>query len=105
MGFQAQGWFWLEPGLPACPSELCARIGHVAPGNFLSLEDTLAKYGADATRLTLADAGDTMDDANFEELTANAAVLRLTKELAWVREVLDTLGKLRGQETVIFADR
>ena len=29
-------------------------------------------------------AGDTMDDANFEHTTANGAVLRLTKELAWI---------------------
>ena len=28
-------------------------------------------------------AGDAMDDANFEHTTANGAILRLTKELAW----------------------
>lgn len=28
--------------------------------------------------------GDTMDDANFEHTTANGAILRLTKELAWI---------------------
>ncbi len=30
-------------------------------------------------RWALADAGDGMDDANFETSTANAAILRLTK--------------------------
>lgn len=29
-----------------------------------------------------------MDDANFETTTANAAILRLTKELAWIEEAL-----------------
>lgn len=29
-----------------------------------------------------------MDDANFETSTANAAILRLTKELAWMEEML-----------------
>lgn len=39
-------------------------------------------------RWALADAGDTMDDANFVDTTANAAILRLTKELAWAEECL-----------------
>jgi len=39
---------------------------------------------ADAMRFALADAGDTNDDANFEHGTANMAILRLTKELAWI---------------------
>jgi leucyl-tRNA synthetase len=39
-------------------------------------------------RWALADAGDGMDDANFETSTANAAILRLTKELAWMEEML-----------------
>jgi leucyl-tRNA synthetase len=36
-----------------------------AEGNFLTVNDCLDLYGADATRLVLADAGDTLDDANF----------------------------------------
>jgi hypothetical protein len=32
-------------------------------------------------RVALADAGDAMDDANFEHQTANGAILRLTKEV------------------------
>jgi leucyl-tRNA synthetase len=39
-------------------------------------------------RWALADAGDGMDDANFETSTANAAILRLTKELSWMEEML-----------------
>jgi hypothetical protein len=47
-------------------------------------------------RWALADAGDGMDDANFETTTANAAILRLSKELAWFEEVLGPAGGERG---------
>lgn len=52
-------------------------------GNSLTLRDSLDKFGADATRVTLADAGDSIEDANFEETTANAAILRLKTLLEW----------------------
>lgn len=52
-------------------------------GNSLTLRDSLEKFGADATRVTLADAGDSIEDANFEETTANAAILRLKTLLEW----------------------
>lgn len=53
-------------------------------------------------RWALADAGDGMDDANFETTTANAAILRLTKELAWIEEVMGPEGgeKSEGGESV-----
>ena len=34
-------------------------------GNFLTVSDLIENYGADASRITLADCGDTLDDANF----------------------------------------
>ena len=37
-----------------------------AAGNFKTLAQAVAEYSADATRVALADAGDAMDDANFE---------------------------------------
>lgn len=52
-------------------------------GNSLTLRDSLVKFGADATRVTLADAGDSIEDANFEESTANAAILRLRTLIEW----------------------
>jgi leucyl-tRNA synthetase len=36
-------------------------------GNFLTLEETVKKFGADAARIAFADAGDGVEDANFEE--------------------------------------
>ena len=39
-------------------------------------------------RLAMADAGDALDDANFEHTTANGAILRLTKVLHWLAKCL-----------------
>jgi leucyl-tRNA synthetase len=52
-------------------------------GNSLTLREAVEKFGADATRLTLADAGDGMEDANFEEKSANANILRVHTLLTW----------------------
>lgn len=42
-------------------------------GNFLTLDEALRVYGADATRMALAEAGDGLEDANFTTLkTAKA---------------------------------
>ncbi len=40
-------------------------------------------------RLTLADAGDSIEDANFEEEMAEAQLLRLYTFIDWVKEVLN----------------
>ena len=75
-------------------------------GNSLTLKDSLEKFGADATRVTLADAGDSIEDANFEESTANAAILRLRTLLEWCEvrhslpSVVDSSLTYREQETL-----
>lgn len=46
-------------------------------GNFLTISDIISQYGADASRLTLADCGDGNDDANFLTDLANSSVNRL----------------------------
>ncbi|ROW04107.1 hypothetical protein VSDG_00917 [Cytospora chrysosperma] len=56
-------------------------------GNFMTLDDTVKKYGADAARVALADAGDGVTDANFEEDVADAAVLKLFNNREWIEEV------------------
>jgi leucyl-tRNA synthetase len=43
-------------------------------------------------RMALADASDSNDDGNFEESIANACILRLTKELAWLEETAAAIG-------------
>lgn len=60
-------------------------------GNFLTISQAVAKFGADATRIALADAGDGMDDANFEEKSANAAIMRMYILKEWIEQtVADT---------------
>ncbi|KAJ3694012.1 hypothetical protein LUZ60_009492 [Juncus effusus] len=66
-------------------------------GNFRTLRQAIEQFSSDATRFSLADAGDGMDDANFVFDTANAAILRLTKELAWMDEVLASESALKGE--------
>ncbi|KAL1875957.1 hypothetical protein VTK73DRAFT_9668 [Phialemonium thermophilum] len=58
-------------------------------GNFLTLRQAIEKFGADATRLALAEAGDGIEDANFEETVANASILRLYELRKWSKEVLE----------------
>ncbi|KAI8379665.1 leucyl-tRNA synthetase [Radiomyces spectabilis] len=73
-------------------------------GNFMSMNDAIVKYGADATRFALADAGDSGEDANFEDATANAAILRLYTLLEWIEEQMKNVDKLREGE-LNFYDR
>jgi len=56
-------------------------------GNSLTLRQAVEKFGADATRLALADAGDGIEDANFEEKNANANILRIHTLLTWCEEM------------------
>lgn len=55
-------------------------------GNFLTIRDCVDKYGVDATRMALADAGDSLDDANFDEMVANSSILRLFVFEKWIQE-------------------
>ncbi|KAI6695601.1 hypothetical protein NL676_023311 [Syzygium grande] len=74
-------------------------------GNFKTLRQSIEEFSADATRFSLADAGDGVDDANFVSETANAAILRLTKELSWMEEVLEAESSLRTGPPSTYADR
>jgi leucyl-tRNA synthetase len=74
-------------------------------GNFRTIRQAIEEFSADATRFSLADAGDGVDDANFVFETANAAILRLTKELTWFEETLDAESSMRTGPPSIYADR
>ncbi|KAI1107739.1 leucyl-tRNA synthetase, cytoplasmic [Jackrogersella minutella] len=56
-------------------------------GNFMTLDDVVKKYGADASRIALADAGDTIQDSNFVEDVADSTILRLHSLREWCEEV------------------
>ena len=70
-------------------------------GNFLTLRDAVEKYGADATRISLADAGDGIEDANLEETVANATILRLYELRRWCQETANDK-QLRTGELQLF---
>lgn len=73
-------------------------------GNFLTLDDAVKKYGADATRVALADAGDGIEDANFEETVANQIILRFHTLKEWSEEVLRDQ-TLRTGKSDVFWDK
>jgi leucyl-tRNA synthetase len=58
-----------------------------ATGNFMTLNDACDQYSTSALRVALANAGDSLDDANFEDEVANAAILKLHVLMAFVGEV------------------
>jgi len=76
-------------------------------GNFLTLLETINMYSADATRFACADAGDSLDDANFERATANAAIVSLSNESAWIKENLIDADKsaMRSGESLGHMDK
>ncbi|XP_075591088.1 leucine--tRNA ligase, cytoplasmic-like [Dermatophagoides farinae] len=47
-------------------------------GNFLTMQEAHALYGADSTRLALAEAGDFCENANFERNNATNALLKIS---------------------------
>ncbi|XP_076467867.1 leucine--tRNA ligase, cytoplasmic-like [Babylonia areolata] len=76
-------------------------------GNFLTLSEAIDKYSADGMRFSLADAGDTVEDANFVEKMADAGLLRLYTLLEWVKEMAAQLPTLRAgpPQSFTFNDR
>ncbi|XXG98761.1 hypothetical protein Hte_005091 [Hypoxylon texense] len=66
-------------------------------GNFMTLDDVVKKYGADASRIALADAGDTIQDSNFVEDVADNTILRLHSLKEWFEEMAKSQ-ELRGEK-------
>lgn len=73
-------------------------------GNFMSLRDMTLKYGADASRIALADSGDGVNDANFEEDVADNNILRLFNLKEWCEEMVRGQDELRSGEQNNFQD-
>jgi leucyl-tRNA synthetase len=67
-------------------------------GNFMTIREAIEEFGADATRFALADAGDTVEDANFLRDTANACILRFYNLVEFYQEMKRDGGKLRQDE-------
>lgn len=62
-------------------------------GNFLTLHEVITKYGADATRLTLAMAGSGRQDANFSENHASSNVVKIHNEYTWCINKINQLSE------------
>jgi leucyl-tRNA synthetase len=73
-------------------------------GNFLMMDETVEKYSADATRFACADAGDSLDDANFSRETADSAIVSLSNEASWIAETLEA-SDLRTDGGLNFMDK
>lgn len=80
-GFFCNGWMLLNDN-PMSKSK----------GNFITLSDCVDKYSADASRITLADSGDTLDDGNFKEVNANSTILKLFNLGQWIDTELKKIG-------------
>jgi leucyl-tRNA synthetase len=75
-------------------------------GNFMTLYEAIDRLSADGMRLTLADAGDGTEDANFSIASADANIKRLYTLIEWSTEMMTAIekGELRESSKPIFAD-
>lgn len=64
-------------------------------GNFLTLEEAISTYSADATRIACADSGDGLQDANFSTESCGKTILRLTTLQAWAEDAVARLPEMR----------
>jgi len=71
-------------------------------GNYLTANDCINLYGADATRIVLADSGDHLDDSTFHQESANAEVLKLTTFYFWVDKSYQSLEEMRCDDFNFF---
>lgn len=55
-------------------------------GNFITISDAIDKYSADAVRLCLAAAGDSTDDANFDEDFCENVVVAIYDEMEIIKK-------------------
>ena len=76
-------------------------------GNFYTIDDVSQKFGADATRIALAAAGDTLDDANFTLENVDSSILQLSTLEMWAKEAVKSFSSYREKsldETIEFFD-
>lgn len=74
-------------------------------GNFLTLRGAIQKYTSDGVRFALANATDTVEDANFAEESADGAILKLWTLVDVVEEAMENLELMESGEYRRFADR
>ena len=65
-------------------------------GNFITLNQAIEEYGADAARIACAMAGDSINDANFTQQNGNASIMHLSTLQMFLGKALDTKGEYRN---------
>ncbi|KJP88134.1 leucine-tRNA ligase [Plasmodium fragile] len=71
-------------------------------GNFITLKQSINLYTSDGTRIALADAGDSIEDANFNTDTANSAIMKLYNLINFSIETKNNVYIFRcGEKTFI----
>ncbi|CAI2360957.1 unnamed protein product [Moneuplotes crassus] len=60
-------------------------------GNFMTVIDACKKYSSSATRMALADSGDTLEDGNFREKVANDSIEMQYKLGNWISEEISKI--------------
>jgi leucyl-tRNA synthetase len=73
-------------------------------GNFMTLYEALDAFGADAMRFCLADSGDSIEDANFLSVNADAAILRLFAFIEWANAFVKDKSNYRSTGKYSFQD-
>jgi len=75
-------------------------------GNFFTMEEIVNENSADATRLAMANSGDTLEPANFDVKVCNKAILNLAVFLDTMKAFIDGSEKMDGgKEDARFVDR
>lgn len=64
-------------------------------GNFYTIDDVAHKFGSDATRIALAAAGDTLDDANFTLENVDSSILQLSTLEMWAKDAIKNFSSYR----------
>ena len=72
-------------------------------GNFLTIKDLIKNYGADASRIALADCGDGLDDANFLREICNLSINRLYSFENFVKKLINEIWN-KNQDNIIIND-
>lgn len=65
-------------------------------GNFYTIKDLCEKFGADASRISLANAGDTLNDANVSLKEIDEAILKLSALEMWIKDKLTAIDTFRS---------
>lgn len=68
-------------------------------GNFKVLGEIAREYGADATRYACADAGDTLDDANFTFQNVNSGIMMLSTIEMYLGKVVQSFASFRAADS------